>query len=168
MSQGRKRLILSGWCHRFRLGHTSDIHTHSYSRCRCSNQAASITDISCWACLHLKFFLCVIVLSDNWPSSANRCSDESSLLPGQCCAWVTVLCSVLVVLCVVRYLMVWPFARNQAGTNTVHTRLGTSIFITSWPAHLGDFLNTVHLGGSWMCLMSYCWLYHRVKYSRLL
>ena len=135
--QPRNRLILRGSCPRSRLGHTSDIHSHSYNRCQCSHPAANITDIFCWACLHLKFFLGVNVLSDNWPSSARRCSDESSPLPGQCCTCVTVWCSGLAVLCVVMSLLVWPFTLNHAGTITVHTRLGTSISVTSWPAHLG-------------------------------
>ena len=98
-----------------------------------------------WNGLPLQFFLCVYVFSDNWPGSTRRCSDASSPLPGQCCTCGTVWCSGLVILCVVMYLMVWPFALNHAGTTTVHTRLGTSIWVTSWPAHLGDCLPSVHL-----------------------
>ena len=55
-------------------------------------RAANFTDISCWDDLHLQFFLCVNVFSDNWPCSPRRCSAESSPLPGQCC---TCYCVVL-------------------------------------------------------------------------
>ena len=81
---------------------------------------------------------------------------------------VTVWCSGLAIWCVVMYLMVWRFALNRAESTTVHTRLGTSICVTSWPAHLVDCLPSVHLGGSWMCLLSYCWLHPMAENSRLL
>ena len=89
--QPRKRLILRGSCPHSRLGHTSDIHSHSYSNVWFSHPAANITDISAWDGLHLQLFLCVSVFSDNWPSSPRRCSAESSPLPGQYCTcdcWV--------------------------------------------------------------------------------
>ena len=70
---------------------------------RCSHPGANITDISCWAGLHLQSFLWVNVFGDNWPSSARRCSDESSPLLGRCCTWVTVWCSGVAVLCVIMY-----------------------------------------------------------------
>ena len=126
MPQPWKRLILRGSCPHSRLGHTSDIHSHSYRSIGFSHPAANIIDISCWDGLHLQVFLCVIVFSDNWPSSARRCSAESSPLPGQCCTWVTVWWSGVAILCVVMYLMVSLFALNHAGTTTVHIRLGTS------------------------------------------
>ena len=116
----RKRLILGWSCHHSRLGHTSDIHSYSYSRCQVLPPSSNFTDISCWAGLHLQFFLCVNLFSDNWPSWARRCSDESSRLPGQCCTSVTVWCSGLVVLCLVLYPILWPFALNHAETTTVH------------------------------------------------
>ena len=63
--QPRKRLILRGSCPHSRLGHTSDIHSHSYSNDGFSHPEANITHISCWNGLHLQFFLCVSVFSDN-------------------------------------------------------------------------------------------------------
>ena len=33
----------------------------------CSHPAANITGISCWDGLHIQFFICVNVFSDNWP-----------------------------------------------------------------------------------------------------
>ena len=113
-------------------------------------------------------FSSVNVFSDYWLSSAMRCSDESSHLPGQCCSWVTVWWNLLAVVCVVLYLMVSPFALNHAGTTTILTRMGTSICVTSWPAHLCDCLPSVHLVGSWMRLLSYSSLHHRVDHSRFI
>ena len=112
-------------CPHSRLGHTSDIHSHSYSSVGFFHPAANITDISCLDGLHLQFFFCVSVFSDNWPSSARRCSAESSPLPGQ---WCTCYCVVLWVGYIVcSYApMVWLFSLNHAGTTTVHIRLGTS------------------------------------------
>ena len=84
---------------------------------------------------------------------------------------VTVWCSGLTTLCVVIYLIVWWFALDHAGTTTVNTRVGSSIYVTSWPAHLVDCLPSVHLGGSECVFLSYCWLHHRVEHfwnSRLL
>ena len=81
---------------------------------------------------------------------------------------VIVSCSVLAILCWVMYLMVWRFALNHEGTTTVHTRLGTSICVTCCSEHLVDCLLSVHLGGSWMCLLSYCWLHHMGEHSILL
>ena len=81
--QSRKGLILRGSCPHSRLGHTSVIHSHSYSRCEVLPPSSKQTDISCWA-VNLQFFLCVNVFGNNWPSTATRCSDESSPLPGQC------------------------------------------------------------------------------------
>ena len=69
---------------------------------------------------------------------------------------------------VVTYLMVWWFAFNHAGTTIVHTRLRSSICVTSLATNLLDYLPSVHLVGSWMCLLSDCWLHHRVAHSRLL
>ena len=160
MPQPRKRLVLRASCPCSRVGHISDfIHTVTVV-VGCAYPAANITDISCWDGLHIQFFLC-------WPSSARRWSDESSPLPGQWCTWVTVWYSGLAMLRVVMCLMVWLFTLNHAETTTVHTRLGTSICVTSWLAHLGDCLASVHLGGSWMCLLSYCWLHNSVEHSRL-
>ena len=58
MAQPRKRLILRGSCPHSRLGHTSDIHSHSYSNVGFSHPAANITEMCCWDGLHLQFFLC--------------------------------------------------------------------------------------------------------------
>ena len=167
MPQPRKRLILSWSCPHSRLGHTSDIRSYSYSNVGFSHPAANITDISCWDGLYLQFFLCVSVLViidivQQGDAQLSHPLYQVSAVP------VTVWCNGLAILCVVMYLMVWQFALNHAGTTTVHIRLGTSICVTSWPAHLVDCLPSMHLGCSWMCLLSYCWLDHLVVHSRLL
>ena len=87
----------------------------------CSQPAANITDISCWAGFHLQYSLCVNVFSYNDPVQQGYAQMSHPL------------CQV-----------------SAAGTTTVHTRLGTSICVTSWPANPGDCLPSVHLDGSWM------------------
>ena len=167
MPQPRKRLILRGSCPNSRLCQTSDIHSHSYSNVGFSHPAANLTDIACWDGLHLQYFLCVCLFSDNWPSSQGDAQLSHSLCQVSAVP-VTMWCSGLAILCVVMCLIVWRFVLNHAGTTTVHTRLGTSICITSWPAHLVDCLPSVHLGCFWICLLSHCWLHHRVDHCRLL
>ena len=54
---------------------------YSFTQLHCSSvgfshPAANITAISYWDGLHLQFFLCAGVFSDNWHSSARRCSAE--------------------------------------------------------------------------------------------
>ena len=153
MSQPRKRLIFGGLCPHSRLGHTSNIHSHSHSNVVFSHPSANITDIFCWDGLHLLFFLCVSVFSDNWPSSPRRCSAESSPLPGQCCYCVV---QWIATLCVVMYLIVWWFALNHAGTTTVHTRLGTSICATSWPVHT-DWCSQPIMDSGGPCMVESKW-----------
>ena len=92
------------------------------------------------------FVLVCLVIIDTVHQGDDQLSHP--LLPCQCCTWVTVWCNGAAVLCVVKYLMVRLFAFNHARTTTVHTWLGTSICVTSSPAHLRDCLPSVQLGGS--------------------
>ena len=155
MPQPRKRLILRGSSPHSRLGHTSDIHSQSYSwfGMVCTPAGMVYT-------FSFSFVLVCLVIMDPVRQGDAQLShplSQVSAVP------VTVWCSGLAILSVVIYLIVWWFALIHARTTTVHTMLETSICVTSWPALLVDYRPSVHLGGSWMCLLSYCWQHHRVE-----
>ena len=88
---------------------------------------------------------------------------------------VTVWCCGLAILCVVMYLMVWRFALNHAGTTTVHTRLGTSICVTSLhhqihqlPCTSGGLLSQFASRRFWNVFTVLMLLHQIVEHSRLL
>ena len=125
MPQPRKRLIIRGSCPHFRLGHTSDIHSHSYSNVRFSHRTANITDISCGDGFSFSFsfvlvFLVIIDPVQQGDALLSHPICQVSAVP------VTAWCSGLAILCIVMYQKVCLFTLNHAGPTTVHIRLETS------------------------------------------
>ena len=129
-----------------RLGHTSDIHSHSYSNDGFVTQQQTSLTYPAGMVYTFRFFfalVCLVIIDPVHQGDAQLSHPlcQVSAVPD------TVWSSGLATLCVVMYLIVWWFALNHAGTTTVHTRLGTSICAASWPAHLVDCLPSAHLRG---------------------
>ena len=126
MAQPRKRPILTGSCPHSRLGHTSDIHSHSYSNSDSPTQQHTSLTSPAGMIYTFSFsfvFVCLVIIDPVQQEDAqlSRPLCQASAVP------VTVWCSGVAILCAVMYLMVWRFALNYEGTTTVHTRLGTVI-----------------------------------------
>ena len=114
---------------------------------RCSHLAADITDISCTADLQLQFFVIVLMgwviidpVQQRDGQLRHHLCQVSAVLDILCGVVSWLYCVCVLFKSVMMYLLVRLFAPNHAETTTVHIRIGTSVSVTSWPAHLGiDF-----------------------------